>query len=98
MARNKGTFRTKTRYKFKKERRDKGKISMTRLFQEFNNGDQVYLSVESAVQKGMYFPRFYGKTGIIVGKRGACYEVEIKDMNKKKMLISHPVHLKLVKN
>ena len=71
---------------------------MTRLFQEFNNGDQVYLSVESAVQKGMYFPRFYGKTGIIVGKRGACYEVEIKDMNKKKMLISHPVHLKLVKN
>lgn len=98
MATNKGTFRTRTRQKFKKDRRRKGKISMTRLFQEFNIGDKVNLSVESAVQKGMYFPRFYGKTGIIVGKRGACYEVEIKDMNKKKILISHPVHLKLIKN
>jgi len=97
MARNKGTFRTKTRYKFKKERRDKGKITLGRLFREFNVGDKVYLSVESAVQKGMYFPRFYGKTGEIVGKRGSCYEVKIKDMNKMKILISHPVHLKPVK-
>lgn len=97
MARNIGTFRTKTRYKFKKERRDKGKISLSKLFQEFKVGDKVNLSVESAVQKGMYFPRFYGKTGIVVGKRGACYEVKIKDMNKEKVLISHPVHLKLVK-
>lgn len=94
MARNKGTFRTKTRYKLKKERRDKGKISISRFFQVFKIGDKVNLCVEPAVQKGMYFPRFLGLTGEIVGKKKTCYEVKIKDGNKEKILVSHPVHLK----
>ncbi|MBT3304339.1 50S ribosomal protein L21e [Candidatus Woesearchaeota archaeon] len=94
MARNKGTFRTKTRYKMKKERREKGKISISRFFQVFKLGEKVHLCVEPAVQKGMYFPRFLGKTGEIVGKKKICYEVKIKDGNKEKILVSHPVHLK----
>ena len=94
MVKRIGGFRRKTRYKFRKEIRNRGKISMTRYFQSFEIGDRVYLTVEPSVQKGMYYPRFMGKTGIIKGKRGRCYEVMINDINKKKELVVHPVHLK----
>ena len=93
MVKRIGGLRRKTRYKLKKERRRKGKISITRYFQSFKVGDRVYLSAEPAVQKGMYYPRFMGKSGIIQGKRGNCYEVRINDIGKEKMLIIHPVHL-----
>lgn len=94
MVKRIGGIRRKTRYKFRKEKRNKGKISITKYFQSFNIGDKVYLTVESAVQKGMYYPHFMGRAGIIRGKRGKCYEVAINDLGKEKMLIVHPVHLK----
>ena len=93
MVKRLGGIRRKTRYKFRKHKRSRGKISLTRYFQSFDAGDRVYLTVESAVQKGMYHPHFMGKSGIIKGKRGNCYEVIIKD-GKEKTLIIHPVHLK----
>ncbi len=94
MVKRIGGLRRKTRYKFSKEKRAKGKISITNYFQTFNPGDRVNLSVEPAVQKGMYFPRFMGKSGIIKGKRGKCYEITINDIGKDKTLIVHPVHLR----
>jgi len=92
-----GTFRTKTRYKLKKERSEKGKLGLTKLFQTFKVGDKVHLVIDSAVHKGMYFPRFHGRTGEVVGKKKICYQVKINDGGKDKILISHPVHLKLAK-
>ena len=94
MVKRIGGLRRKTRYKFRKEKRNRGKISMTRYFQSFNAGDRVYLSIEPAVQKGMYHPRFMGKSGIIKSKRGKCYEVTINDLGKEKTLVIHPVHMK----
>ena len=94
MVQRKGGLRRKARYKFRKEKRSIGKISLTRYLQSFNAGDRVFLSLESAVQKGMYHPRFMGKSGIIGSKRGSCYEVIINDLGKEKKLIVHPVHLK----
>ena len=94
MVKRIGGFRRKTRYKFRKEKRSRGKISITRYLQLFNVGDKVYLGLESAVQKGMYHPRFMGRSGIVKYKRGNCYEVIINDLGKEKKLIVHPVHLK----
>ncbi|MDP3765353.1 MAG: 50S ribosomal protein L21e [Nanoarchaeota archaeon] len=94
MVKRIGGLRRKTRYKFRKEKRRRGKISITKYFQSFNAGDRVYLGLESAVQKGMYYPRFMGRAGIIKSKRGKCYEVAINDFGKEKTLIVHPVHLK----
>jgi len=93
MVKRIGGLRRKTRYKFRKEKRRRGKISVTKYFQSFNAGDRVNLGVESAVQKGMYHPHFMGKSGIIKGKRGRCYEITINDLGKKKTLVVHPVHL-----
>ena len=88
-----GTSRSKTRSIYTKEARQKGKISLSRFFAVFKEGDRVGLAGEPAVMEGMYHPRFYGKSGTVVGKRGRCYLVSIQDGGKEKQLIIHPVHL-----
>ena len=94
MVKRIGTFRRKTRHKLGKSRRTKGKISLSAYFKEYKIDDKVILKAESSVQKGMYWPRFYGKIGIVKGKQGNCYQILIKDQSKQKTLIVHPVHLK----
>jgi len=89
-----GGFRRKTRRKLSKKVRQKGKFSLRRFFQRLSEGDRVYLVAEPSVQKGMYFPRFHGKSGIIDGKQGSNYFVKIKDGSKEKRVLVHPVHLK----
>tara|TARA_Y100000310_G_scaffold345483_1_gene465512 strand:+ start:2936 stop:3223 length:288 start_codon:yes stop_codon:yes gene_type:complete len=89
-----GGFRRKTRRKLSKKVRQKGKFSLTRFFQRLSEGDKVYLVAEPSIQKGMYFPRFHGKAGVVDGKQGSNYYVKIKDGNKPKRLLVHPVHLK----
>ena len=89
-------FRKRTRHKFKKEQSDKGKLSIKAYLQKLNVGDKVALHVEPAYQAGMYRPKFMGKIGTVIGRRGQCYQVEINDFSKKKVLIVHPVHLKKV--
>jgi len=94
MAQRVGGNRRKTRKIFKKNYKDKGKISLSKYFKEYKIGDKVILKAEPAVQKSIYFPRYHGKSGIVKGKKGSCYEILIKDKNKEKNIITHPVHLK----
>ncbi len=96
MVKKIGSFRRKTRHKLGKTVRKKGKISLSKYFQVFKTGQRVQLMAEPAVQKGMYRPRFYGKTGVVKAKQGKCYQVAIKDKNKEKLLIVHPTHLKKI--
>ena len=80
----------------KKKERTRGKIQLSRYFQEFKNNDRVSIIREHAKQPK--FPkRLQGRTGIITGKRGQSYIIELKDSNKKKTFIIHPVHLKKLK-
>ncbi len=88
-----GTKQRKTRHKFKVHYRSKGKISITKYLQEFTDGDYVNLKINGSIQKGRFFPRFHGKTGVVNGKKGTCYGVAIKDGGKKKLLYVHPIHL-----
>lgn len=94
MAKRIGGFRRKTRHKLKKHASKKGKISIPQYFKIFKMGERVSLTANTSVQKGMYFPRFHGLSGLIKAKRGKCYEVEINDKGKRKTLIVHPIHLK----
>jgi len=94
MARRTGGFRRKTRSKLK--RTEKGKILIRKFIQKFEEGQKVLLSADSSIQKGMYFPRFHSKIGVVKGKKGRCYEIKIKDGNKEKMVIVHPSHLRKV--
>ncbi len=94
MAARKGGIRANSRRVFRKTPRARGKISLTKYFMSFNEGDKALLSAEPAVQKALYHRRFHSKVGTVLKKRGNCYELEIADGGKKKMVIVHPVHLR----
>jgi len=89
-----GGPRRKSRHKFKKDVRTRGKVSTTRFMQTFKEGQTVHLIIEPSVHRGLYNSRFLGKTGIIKAAKGKCYEVLINDHGKQKTLTIHPVHLK----
>ncbi len=91
-----GGYRRKTRNKLKKNVRARGKIAIRKYFQDFKEGDKVYLVAESAVQKGIYHPRYHGKSGVIDKKQGTNFYVKIRDGNKYKSILVHPVHLRKV--
>ena len=58
---------------------------MTKLIEQLQNKTAHQVTVAS-----------HSKTGIVKGKKGSCYEINIKDGKKEKILIIHPVHLKRV--
>ena len=96
MSKRLGGARAGTRRLFCKSPRSQGKISLTNYFMPYKVGDRAVLSAEPAVQKNLYHQRFHGKSGVVVGKRGDCYELQIRDGGKQKLVIVHPVHLKKV--
>ncbi len=76
--------------------RTRGKLQFSRYFQEFDIGDFVAISQERMIQSG--FPKkFQGRTGVIEGRRGKAYIVNIKDGNKSKKFLIEPIHLKKIK-
>ena len=87
-------FRRRTRGKFSKHFRSRGKLSIRNFFASFSEGDAVVLKAEPAIHNGMYHPRFHGRTGKVLGMQGKCYRVLLNDRTKLKMFIVHPVHLK----
>ena len=70
---------------------------MSRYFAQYKPGDRVCLKAETAIQKGMYHARHHGRMGIVKGKCGFCYEVDVPiDSTVKKMRL-HPAHLQRIK-
>lgn len=93
-----GTKQRKTRHKLTQHYRNKGKIPLSRYFASFAEGDKVNLKLQPNVQKGRFFPRFHGLTGTVTGNmKGECFEVQIKDCGKEKVLYIHPIHLNKAK-
>ena len=85
-------FRSGTRRKLKKNIREKFKPE--NYIRKFSLKDRVVIDLDPASQKGMPFPRFKGKVGEIVGKRGDAYIIKIKDGDKVKQVIAGPEHIK----
>lgn len=94
MTRRKQGFRHKTRSVLSKHTRNRGKIRISRYFATFKDGDRVLLQAEPAVQGGMYHPKFHSHVATVLKKKGACYDVEVKEDGKKKVMTVHPVHLR----
>jgi len=86
VKRSRGT-RSKTRYKLKKSVRERGLPNVSKLLQEYNEGDSVAVKIDPSIHRGMPHPRFHGKIGKILEKRGNAYVLKIKDGNKQKQLI-----------
>ncbi len=95
-AKHKGP-RAKSRHVAGKHKRDKGMPSVNKMLQEFSEGEKVHVKINSSVHSAMPHRRFNGATGTVVGKRGSCFIVEVRDMNALKRIIVHPAHLSPVK-
>jgi large subunit ribosomal protein L21e len=80
----------------RKSVRTRGKIQLSRYFQEFEKGNKVAIVIERAIQSKIQ-KRLQGRTGVVEGKRGKAYVVRIMDQNKEKEYIINPIHLKKIK-
>ena len=79
----------------KKNVRERGKLRLSQYFQELKEGDRVAIVRELSIKTGV--PRtMQGRTGVVEGKRGNAYIVNIK-MGKEKRFLVHPIHLKKLK-
>ena len=87
-------YRNKTRSLHKKNVRKRGLGSIEKFLIDFEIGNKVDIITNSGDHKrGMPHRRFHGKTGTIMGKRGRCYEIQLKIGNAKKMIIVGKEHL-----
>jgi large subunit ribosomal protein L21e len=92
-------YRNKTRRTHKKNIRKRGLGSIEKYLIDFEVGEKVDIITDSSVHKrGMPHRRFHGRTATVIGKRGRCYEVEVKLGNSKKTLIAGIEHLRKSKS
>ena len=76
-----------------KKVREKGKLRLSSYFKSFDDGDNVALVIDAGVRASLP-KRLQGFSGKVVGTRGNYKIVEIKDGNKMKTFIVHPIHLR----
>jgi len=86
-------YRSRTRSLLRKKPREKGKVGLSKLLQDYHPGDRVCIRIDPGVHKGMPHRRFQGKIGTITEKRGRAYIVEILTGNQKRNVIARPEHL-----
>lgn len=92
MARRAKGFRRRTRDKLRKSPNEKNTVN--RFLEQFSEGERVLIKIEPSSHKAMPHPRFKGKSGVVRGKRGSSYIVEIKDGGLNKDIITTPEHLR----
>ena len=81
----------------RKSIRTRGKIQLSKYFQELEPGESVAVIREKAISCN--FPaKLQGRTGVVEGKRGRACLVKLKDTNKEKIYLIEPVHLRRIKN
>jgi len=86
-------MRKKTRDKLSKTVRTRGISPVVRAIQEFKDGDKVHVLIDPSKHKGMPHPKFHGRTGEIIGKRGRAFILKVTDGKSSKTVISNPEHL-----
>ncbi|VVB52574.1 50S ribosomal protein L21e [uncultured archaeon] len=78
---------------FHVEPKSRGKISISRYLQQFEEAETVSIVIDSRYQSVPH-KRFQGKTGVIVGKQGRAYYISVRDGNSQKTVLVNPEHLK----
>jgi large subunit ribosomal protein L21e len=92
VRRSKG-YRSRTRTLFRKQPRERGKVGLSRLLRTYNPGDKVKIRIDSSVHKGMPHRRYHGRVGIIKGRRGRSYVIEVAEGKQTRILIARPEHI-----
>jgi large subunit ribosomal protein L21e len=83
-------YRKKMRKLFSKSRARKG---LSQYMVEYEIGERVHININPINVITAPHKRYQGMTGIIVGKRGKAYIVEVKLGSKTKKIITTKEHL-----
>lgn len=79
----------------RKNIKSRGKISLSKYFQELKTGEKVAIVREQSSEPK--FPiRIQGKTGVVIGKKGEAYIISLMDGNEQKTFIIDAIHLKKI--
>ncbi|MEM4662832.1 MAG: 50S ribosomal protein L21e [Candidatus Diapherotrites archaeon] len=85
--------RSKTRHKLAAP---KEKLTVTKILSKPNINSTVQININSSFHEGLPHPRFQGLSGKVIGYRGDAVEVKLRDGKKEKIVLAHPVHLKVL--
>jgi len=83
----------KTRSLLRRNPRERGKTTLTKILTNYNEGDKVVVKIDSSMHKGMPHRRYHGKVGIVSAKRGRSYVVHVTQGDATKEIIVRPEHL-----
>jgi len=86
--------RRKSRATLSKRVREKGRLGLSRLLVNYENGEKVVIRIDPAIHKGAPHKRYQGKVGEVMEKRGSAYLLRIPFSKKDKVIIATPEHLK----
>ena len=73
--------------------RERGKTTLSKILQSYNEGDKVLVKIDSSMHKGMPHRRFHGRIGVISAKRGRSYVIHVTQGDATKEIIVRPEHL-----
>ncbi|MEM3341437.1 MAG: 50S ribosomal protein L21e [Thermoplasmata archaeon] len=93
MRRSQG-MRVGTRHRLRVKPHMRGMPPITKILQQFEEGDKAAIVIDGRVLKGQPHSSFHGRTGTIVGKQGSAYYVEVRIGGLTKKVLCAPVHLK----
>ena len=93
MKKSKGV-RQGSRFIVSRSKRERSRLNISRVMHDYSEGDSVAIVLDGGQQMGMPHRRFNGKTGVITGKQGRAWVIEVKDGNKQKTVVSRPEHLR----
>lgn len=86
--------RRRTRSVLRRRARERGLSPITHIFQTFDVGEKASVSIDPSIHKGQPHVRFHGKTGTVLGSRGAAYLISVRMGGKVKQIIVRPEHLR----
>ncbi len=96
MAKMSKGSRAGTRHTLQRRPRERGLSNISKSLQTFEEGERAVVKIDPSKHKGMPHRRFHGLTGVVVGRQGDAYVLELKDGNKRKTVVARPEHLSKV--
>ncbi len=91
--RSQGLFSGRTRHLARHHK--PSELSVSEHTKSFRKGDTVAI-VPKGNQKNIPHPRYRGKVGKVIERRGSAYVVQLNIFNSKKVLVVPALHLKKV--
>ena len=86
-------YQMNTRALLKRDPRERGKTTLSKVLQSYNEGDKVVVIIDSSVHKVMPHRRFHGRIGVVQAKRGRSYVIHVTQGDATKEIIVRPEHL-----